>query len=456
MKSPKAVLSKIAITEGIKYLEKDPVVNFPKLAEWAGKIPMLPSQRNQYEQIVEMWNDKNSIWHGFIERILTEIHPNIRKRLLMNFSINSVIQGLKLINENKKRYDCNIPWAILMDPTSACNLKCLGCWAAEYKKNDSLDYDTLSNIIKQGKELGTYMYIYSGGEPMVRRDDIIKLAEEHNDCVFLAFTNGTLFDEEYARKLQEVGNVTFAISIEGFEEQTDMRRGKGTYQKVLKGMDLLREHGIPFGFSSCYHSKNEDIVSSEEYIDFMIEKGCYFGWIFTYMPLGKDAVLDLIATPEQRKHMYYKVREYRKTKPIFTMDFWNDGEYVNGCIAGGRNYLHINANGDVEPCAFIHYSSANIKEVSLLDALQQPLFKQYKKYQPFNENMLRPCPLLDNPEFLKKMVHESGAKSTQPLDRENVDDLTDKTKIVAEKWEPVANELWQESFECLNCKVVNE
>ncbi|WP_273319404.1 radical SAM protein [Vallitalea guaymasensis] len=456
MKSPKSFFSKVAIKEGIKYLEKDPITNFPKLIDWAGKIPMLPSQRHQYEAIIDMWQDKDSIWHGFIERILTKIHPNIRKTLLMNFTINAGIEGLKLIDANKEKYDCNIPWAILMDPTSACNLKCIGCWAAEYKKNDSLDYDTLSNIIKQGKELGTYMYIYSGGEPMVRRDDIIKLAREHNDCVFLAFTNGTLFDEDYAKKLQEVGNVTFAISIEGYEEQTDMRRGKGTYQKVIKGMDILREHGIPFGFSSCYHNKNEEIVSSEEYIDFMIEKGCYFGWIFTYMPLGKDAVLDLLATAEQRKDMYYKVREYRRTKPIFTMDFWNDGEYVNGCIAGGRNYLHINANGDVEPCAFIHYSNANIKEVSLLDALRQPLFRQYRKHQPFNDNMLRPCPLLDNPEMLKKMVHESGALSTQPMDREDVDELTTKTKEVAEKWAPVAEELWEESHGCINCKAANQ
>lgn len=456
MKSPKSFLSKVAIKEGIKYLEKDPVTNFPKLIDWAGKIPMLPSQRHQYEAVIDMWQDKDCIWHDFIERILTRIHPNIRKTLLMNFTINAGIEGLKLLNENKERYDCNIPWAILMDPTSACNLKCIGCWAAEYKKNDSLDYDTLSNIIKQGKELGTHMYIYSGGEPMVRRDDIIKLAREHNDCVFLAFTNGTLFDEEYAKQLQEVGNVTFAISIEGYEEQTDMRRGKGTYKKVIKGMDILKEHGIPFGFSTCYHNKNEEIVSSEEYIDFMIEKGCYFGWIFTYMPLGKDAVLDLLATPEQRKDMYYKVREYRKTKPIFTMDFWNDGEYVDGCIAGGRNYLHINANGDVEPCAFIHYSNANIKEVSLLEALKQPLFKQYKRHQPFNDNMLRPCPLLDNPEMLKKMVHDSGALSTQPMDREDVDELTNKTKEVAKKWAPVAEELWQESHGCINCKAANQ
>lgn len=442
----KTLLSKMVLKEGIKYLEKDPVNNFPKLIDWAGKIPMLEGQREQYDAIINAWNDTN--WHKFIKRILTEIHPNLRKIFLMNLAVNAGIEGIKLIEKSKLKYNCNIPWAVLMDPTSACNLQCIGCWASEYEKNDSMDYETLSNIIKQGKELGTYTYIYSGGEPLVRKDDLINLAREHNDCIFLAFTNGTLFDEKFAKQLQEVGNLTFAISIEGFEEETDMRRGQGTYKKVIKGMDMLKEHGIPFGFSTCYHSKNEEVISTEEYIDYMIEKGCYFGWYFTYMPLGKDAVTDLLATPEQREHMYYKIREFRKTKPIFTLDFWNDGEYVDGCIAGGRKYLHINANGDVEPCAFIHYSNANIKEVSLIEALQQPLFQQYRKHQPFNQNLLRPCPLLDNPEMLKKMVHVSNAHSTQPVDRENVDDLTNKTIQAADQWAPVAEELWEKSHSC--------
>jgi hypothetical protein len=188
-----------------------------------------------------------------------------------------------------------------------------------------------------------------------------------------------------------------------------------------------------------------DSVGSEQYIDYMIEKGCIFGWYFTYMPLGKDAQLDLIATPEQREYMYHRVREFRNTKPIFVMDFWNDGEFCGGCIAGGRKYLHINANGDVEPCAFIHYSNVNIKEVGLLEALQSPLFMQYRLNQPFNDNLLRPCPLLDNPHKLREMVHLSGAQSTQPIDREDVDELTDRTMQVAQEWGKVADQLWQEN-----------
>jgi len=152
-----------------------------------------------------------------------------------------------------------------------------------------------------------------------------------------------------------------------------------------------------------------------------------------------------LVTPEQRKHMYYRIREMRETKPIFTIDFWNDGEYINGCIAGGRHYLHINANGDVEPCAFIHYSNVNIKDVSLIEALKSPLFMEYRKNQPFNENHLRPCPLLDNPDKLKAMVHNSKAVSTQYLDLEDVDTLTDKCQDISKRWAVVADELWEQS-----------
>ena len=126
------------------------------------------------------------------------------------------------------------------------------------------------------------------------------------------------------------------------------------------------------------------------------------------------------------------------------MDFQNDAEYVGGCIAGGRNYLHINAAGDVEPCVFIHYSNVNIHDCSLLDALKSPIFMAYHDDQPFNENMLRPCPMLENPEKLRAMVKRTGAKSTDLRFPEPVDHLCDKCEAYAEEWKPTAEELWGE------------
>ncbi|HLR35494.1 MAG TPA: radical SAM protein [Tissierellales bacterium] len=455
MAGVKKVISTALLNEGMKYIEKEPMKNMPKLLKWAEKIVTRENHKRWLEDFKKIAADPDDNWHVLMERYFTELSPNTRKKFMINYMVNSGIVGIPIQDKVSKKYDCNVPWAILMDPTSACNLKCTGCWASEYDKTDSLSYETLDRIIREGKELGIYMYIYSGGEPLVRKDDLIKLAETHDDCSFLSFTNATLVDEEFAKKLGELGNFGLAISVEGFEDETDMRRGNGTYEKVIEAMDLLKKEGVVFGFSTCYHKYNTDIIGSEEYIDLMIENGCMFGWYFTYIPIGKDAVTDLIATPEQREYMYHRVREMRKEKPIFTIDFWNDGEYVNGCIAGGRKYLHINSNGDVEPCAFIHYSNVNIKDVSLLEALQSPLFMQYKGEQPFNDNHLRPCPLLDNPEKLKKMVNESSAYSTQPVDREDVEDLTAKTIDAAKNWEPTAEKLWNQTLEKKEEKVTS-
>jgi len=127
------------------------------------------------------------------------------------------------------------------------------------------------------------------------------------------------------------------------------------------------------------------------------------------------------------------------------MDFQNDGEFVGGCIAGGRNYFHINANGDAEPCVFIHYSGANIRTHSLLEILKQPLFMAYRHNQPFNDNHLRPCPMLENPEILERMVKETGAKSTDLQSPEAVEHLCGKCHEYASSWAPVAEKIWQET-----------
>jgi MoaA/NifB/PqqE/SkfB family radical SAM enzyme len=429
--------------ELINYIDKNPLENIQKALNWADKVAIKEDHKEAINAFRDITSDPDNSMNKLIARVLTELSPKCRKKFLVNYFVNSGLIGQAVSEELKKKNDCNIPWAILMDPTAACNLKCTGCWAAEYNKGDSLTYEDLDKIIKEGKELGIYMYIYSGGEPLVRKADIIKLAEAHDDCMFLAFTNATLVDEKFAKDLERVGNFMLAISVEGFESETDMRRGNGTYSKVIEAMDILKKHGVGFGFSTCYHSKNVEVVGSDEYVDYLIQKGCLFGWYFTYMPLGKDAVLELLVAPEQREFMYHRVRSMRGEKPVFLMDFWNDGEYVGGCIAGGRNYLHINSNGDVEPCAFIHYSNVNIKEASLLEALKSPLFMQYKQNQPFNKNHLRPCPLLDNPEKLKEMVLKSNAHSTQPIDEEDVIELTDKCKEISENWAVAADKLWK-------------
>jgi MoaA/NifB/PqqE/SkfB family radical SAM enzyme len=350
----------------------------------------------------------------------------------------------KVVDYVAAEYDCNVPWAILVDPTSACNLRCTGCWAADYGAKLNLTFAELDDIVCQGKALGTYVYLFSGGEPLVRKRDILLLCQRHPDCEFLAFTNGTLIDEEFADALLRVKNFMPAISVEGFEAETDDRRGAGTFAATLRAMELLRERRLPFGASCCYTSKNTEVIGSEAYFDFLVEQGAKFAWFFTYMPVGENAAPELIARPEQRAFMYRQVRRFRDEKPLFTIDFWNDGDHIGGCVAGGRAYCHINANGDVEPCAFVHYADSNIREKTLLEAYRSPLFKAYRAGQPFNENHYRPCPLLDNEGALAAMVEASGAHSTDLESPEDVRALTGKCACAASCWKPVADELWEE------------
>jgi MoaA/NifB/PqqE/SkfB family radical SAM enzyme len=438
-------LESFGLKRVLNYLDSNPQENVPKVVGWLRKLDRDNYYKNAYDMVDGFMKDPDNNWNRLISSVYADIDDGVRRKMFENFLINSAILGSRRKNKCVEKYDCNIPWAILMDPTSACNLHCTGCWAAEYGNRLNLDFDTLDSIVKQGRELGTYMYIFSGGEPLVRKDDIIRLCEKHGDCEFLAFTNATLIDEKFADEMLRVKNFVPAISIEGYEEETDSRRGKGTYQAVVKAMGILKKKRLPFGASLCYTSKNAEAIGSDAYFDHLIDLGCKFAWMFTYIPVGADAVTDLIATAQQRKYMYEQIRKFRETKPIFTLDFWNDGEYVNGCIAGGRQYLHINANGDIEPCAFIHYADSNIKEKTLLEAYQSPLFMQYRRNQPFNHNQLRPCPLLDNPGRLSQMVKKSGAKSTDLVNPEDVDELTQKCVDAAKDWKPVADEIWSTS-----------
>ena len=433
-------IKRAALDKTLDYFLKDPEANTVKIMDLLDKVApadLFPSQRAAFRNAIDQQNN----WYQLIMKIM-DLNPAVRDDLVKTFVIDGNLMAWPKQEAMREKHQCNIPWAVLMDPTSACNLHCTGCWAAEYGHKENLTLEELDSIIRQGKELGTYVYIYTGGEPLVRKRDLIALCEQHPDCTFLSFTNATLIDEDFCQDMLRVKNFIPAISVEGFEEATDGRRGQGTYAKVAAAMGLLREHGLPFGVSCCYTSANAESIASEEFFDWLIDQGALFCWIFSYFPVGAGSPASLMATAVQREHLYHFVRKMRATKPLFTLDFQNDGEFVGGCIAGGRRYLHINAAGDVEPCVFAHYANANIREVSLLDALRSPIFMEYYEGQPFNDNLLRPCPIYENSGRLTEMVKRSGAHSTDLQHEETAADLCAKTEKACEEWKPVAERLW--------------
>jgi MoaA/NifB/PqqE/SkfB family radical SAM enzyme len=265
------------------------------------------------------------------------------------------------------------------------------------------------------------------------------------------YTNGTLIDDRMAAEMAERGNISPAISLEGFREQTDQRRGAGTFDRVMAAMTRLREQRVLFGASVTYTSQNVDIVTRDDFLEMLIDRGCLFAWYFMYVPVGRNPDLSLMVTPEQRRYVCETTWRWMNTRPIFVADFWNSGALTQGCIAAGRSkgYLHVTHRGDICPCVFMMYSNLNLHETDsktpLLDAVRSDFFRHIRQGQKEKQNNpLAPCQIVDHPEVLKEAVERYGAHSTQE-GQTILDELHPQMCERAAQWQRLADELWTTS-----------
>ncbi len=219
------------------------------------------------------------------------------------------------------------------------------------------------------EQWGSHLTVISGGEPMLYESegkDLFDILRENRDNYFMMYTNATLITRELAEKMAELGNISPAISVEGWEKETDARRGKGTFSKILDTMENLRNAGVPFGISTTATRENAEIILSDEFIDFFLkEQGAVYSWLFQYMPIGRSFTIDLMVTPEQRRWMVEKQMEIIYDKKLFYVDFWNGGPLTIGCISAGRpgGYFYIDWNGNIAPCVFFPYYIDNLYDI---------------------------------------------------------------------------------------------
>ncbi|MCD6360797.1 MAG: radical SAM protein [Armatimonadetes bacterium] len=370
-----------------------------------------PQYKDQLRQLREAIQKGHPVAH-LVRRIFHEASPPARRALINNLGINNTYLASTL-RQRRQQQGLAAPSLIVISPTMRCNLACKGCYAGEYLKQGELSFDEVDDVIMQGKRIGVYFYTISGGEPFIR-DDLMDIFAKHRDCSFLVYTNGTFINADRARALGELGNAAPAISIEGFREETDDRRGEGVWDRVMAAMDNLRSAGVIFGYSATVTRHNVERITSPELVDLMIDKGCYFGWYFHYIPIGKNPDPSLMPTPEQRQYCRRQVWRARAEKPIFLADFWNDGRLTGGCMSGGRLYLHVTASGEVEPCVFCHFSGGNIKQMSLEEILDSDFFRALRNRFPWSDNELTPCAIIDNPHVLREAVAEGHARPSHP------------------------------------------
>ncbi|NLO83387.1 MAG: radical SAM protein [Clostridiales bacterium] len=439
----KQYLGEKIFSQLLNYLKQDPLSNVPRALDLLSRAPIAPRHRQLIQQLKLLF-ETSPVMKIYFNRILTEINESVQQRFLVNLFIHASLMGIPKHVKLSQEFGYSIPYTILIDPTSSCNLKCKGCWAGAYVSHQSLSFEEVDRIITEAKELGIYFFVMSGGEPLMW-PHLLQLCKKHDDAAFMIYTNGTLIDYITAEKMQQLGNITPAISLEGGREFTDGRRGIGVYDRILTAMDHLKKHGVIFGISLTVTSQNYREVFSDEFIDTMIDKGALYGWSFHYMPIGRKPDFSLVLKPEQRAWLIDRVRYIRTNKPIQIIDFWNDGQMTQGCIAGGKYYFHINAAGDVEPCAFVHFAADNIKGKSLKQILSSPLFAAYQKRQPFSHNLLRPCPLIDVPQALRNIIAESGAAGThQGAEAILHGNTKDRIEEIASNWKTIADIKWQE------------
>jgi MoaA/NifB/PqqE/SkfB family radical SAM enzyme len=401
--------------------------------------------KSPQQQIIAEWLKKYTApgnpGNTFFKNI-RHLHPNVRKRFVAGMMANFFMRDPEYTEALLKERGISSPTAILISPSMRCNLRCVGCYAAEYDFEEDLTEDDVESIITQGEEIGSRVYVILGGEPFVWRP-LLDVVERHPQSVFMVFTNGTMINDRVADRIVELGNICPTISIEGSKETTDARRGPGTYDRVMAAMDRLRERGGMVAFSATATSQNLDEIISDEFADLMVQKGCFYGWYFLYMPVGRDPDLSLMPTPEQRDKLRRGIMHIRNTRPILVADFWGDGTLTGGCLSAGRKYIHINNKGDVEPCIFAHFATDNIKEKPLLDCLCSDFFKDFRRMQPFGKNLLRPCPIIDHPAVIKRVVERNNAYPTHEGAESLLNELQPGLHKYAAAVRDILNPVWQ-------------
>jgi MoaA/NifB/PqqE/SkfB family radical SAM enzyme len=430
---------------------KESLVRLTYLGE---KIPQKESYREKIRWIRTLFQS-NHPGLTIARRVLNETHPHHRKKIISNFIINQLLVGTNRRKAFAEKSGFYPPDAMLMSPTMRCNLHCYGCYAASYSTEEDLAFEVIDRLVEECKGMGIHLVIMTGGEPFIRKD-LFDLFEKHGDTIFQIYTNGTLIDEKMVERFVALGNVVPAISLEGLREETDDRRGRGQFDRISEVMDWLRRAGIFFAVSTTQTSQNTDVLTSDAFVDFLVEKGCILLWNFHYVPIGRNPDMSLMARPEQRNRMRERLSYFRATKPLLFVDFWNDGCLTQGCIAAGRKYFHVNARGDVEPCVFCHFASDNIKEKSLVEALNSPLFREIRSHQPYSENLFLPCLLMDHPEKGREFALRHAKYFTHEGAESLFTEFAQAIDAYAKAYREVAEAAWKEKTESQSGQSLSE
>ena len=385
----------------------------------------------------------NPMFLQWMLRAVRQLEDRPLEKLLDTFVLGTLIESRPLRFQFKEDAGYYAPFTIVVNPTMRCNIRCQGCYAYNYTKTGDMDPDVLRKVLREADEMGVRFITVSGGEPLLYKP-LFDIVKEFDNLTFMMYTNGKLIDEEMAGRIADAGNLYPAISVEGFEEHTDARRGAGMHENVCNAMENLKRAGVFFGLSATPTRLNSDVLAQDDFLDYYMDRGALFGWFFNYIPVGREPDTSLMPTPQQREDLALITRRWQVEKPMFIGDFWNDGAAVGGCLSASR-YCYITVEGYVQPCTFVHFYTHQVPESSLREVFDSPFFRAIRDMQPYDQNLLRPCKVIDHPERLLDVVNRFDASvsyegADQILHNKEVRSFLDR---YSREYAPIADKLWE-------------
>jgi len=300
-------LKAFGLTKVLDYLERDPDANLPKLMEWLERFTERRLPPHYQELIHNALSNPANNWYQLIKSMYSDIDSAMLKKIFVNFVIHSRVLDWPARQAAGDLPERGAPWVVLMHPDFPCDLSCKGCGSAIYGVRPELEFDQLDREIDARKEAGAYLYIFSGLDPLAQEQEVIALCNKHTDCVFATITPPESVNEKLAEDMLRVGNLFPAIRVD-----LDLERFR-------QAAALLKNHMLPFGVAVRCTAGNAATAASEEFYDEAIGQGAKFCWFFTCPAYGPQPP----ATLAQLEEIHRRVKEFRKTKPLLTLDFWD-------------------------------------------------------------------------------------------------------------------------------------
>ncbi|NPA23118.1 MAG: radical SAM protein [Crenarchaeota archaeon] len=273
--------------------------------------------------------------------------------------------------------------------TDRCVLKCPHCYRnSSPVGEDKLSFDDCAKIIDEISNIGTRLLIFSGGEPLLRKDiyDLVRYASSRGLTCAVA-TSGLLADDGVVSRLVESGLKFVAVSLDSTRPEIhDSFRGvRGLWERAVSAIRLFRDHGVSVqvNFTLCKLNR-DDVVNM---VDFCDKLGVNHLHIFHVVPVGRASSMyeKLKLDPRDVLELCLRAVEHGlgrlNVKPTCIPQFWpflkmrRPDIYEKivrgralGCIAA-RSYIYVSPSGDVYPCPYLPYSLGSLRERSLREIL---------------------------------------------------------------------------------------